>query len=97
MSGSDTITQLPHQGYLVRTQPNTTLQIGKLGEFLVSLKVKRVFVLAAQTPFALPSQKRLTEVLTKGGGEVVGAVDLRQGQDDVPLRDRPGAPGQART
>ena len=35
---------------------------------------KRVFVLAAQTPFALPSQKRLTELLPKGGGEVVGAV-----------------------
>ena len=74
VSGSDTITQLPHQGYLIRTQPNTNLQIGKLGEFLISLKVKRVFVLAAQTPFALPSQKRLTEVLPKGGGEVVGAV-----------------------
>jgi branched-chain amino acid transport system substrate-binding protein len=74
VSGSDTITQLPHQGYLIRTQPNTNLQIGKLGEFLISLKVKRVFVLAAQTPFAVPSQKRLTELLPKGGGEVVGAV-----------------------
>ena len=74
VSGSDTITQLPHLGYLVRTQPNTHLQIGKLGEFLLSLKVKRVFTLAAQTPFALPSQKRLAEVLTKGGSEQVGAV-----------------------
>src|SRR5688572_28843069 len=74
VSGSDTITQLPHQGYLIRTQPNTNLQIGKLGDFLISLKVKRVFVLAAQTPFAVPSQKRLTEILPKGGGEVVGGV-----------------------
>jgi branched-chain amino acid transport system substrate-binding protein len=74
VSGSDTITQLPHQGYLIRTQPNTHLQIGKLGDFLVSLKVRRVFVLAAQTPFAVPSQKRLTEILPRGGGEVVGAV-----------------------
>jgi ABC-type branched-subunit amino acid transport system substrate-binding protein len=74
VSGSDTITQLPHQGYLVRTQPNTHLQIGKLGDFLLSLKSKRVFVLAAQTPFALPSQKRLGEVLTKGGSELVGGV-----------------------
>jgi ABC-type branched-subunit amino acid transport system substrate-binding protein len=74
VSGSDTITQLPHLGYLVRTQPNTHLQIGKLGEFLLSLKMKRVFTLAAQTPFALPSQKRLAEVLTKGGSEQVGAV-----------------------
>jgi ABC-type branched-subunit amino acid transport system substrate-binding protein len=74
VSGSDTITQLPHQGYLIRTQPNTNLQIGKLGDFLVSLKVKRVFVLAAQTPFALPSQKRLQEILPKGGAELVGGV-----------------------
>ena len=74
VSGSDTITFLPHQGYLVRTQPNTHLQIGKLGEFLLSLKMKRVFVLAAQTPFAAPSQKRLTEVLTQGGSEMVGGV-----------------------
>ena len=74
VSGSDTITQLPHLGYLVRTQPNTHLQIGKLGEFLLSLKTKRVFTLAAQTPFAVPSQKRLAEVLTKGGSEQVGAV-----------------------
>jgi ABC-type branched-subunit amino acid transport system substrate-binding protein len=74
VSGSDTITQLPHNGYLVRTQPNTHLQIGKLGEFLLSLRVKRVFTLAAQTPFAVPSQKRLGEILPKGGAETVGSV-----------------------
>ena len=74
VSGSDTITQLPHQGYLIRTQPNTHLQIGKLGDFLVSLKVKRVFTLAAQTPFAVPSQKRLAEILPKGGAEVAGSL-----------------------
>ena len=27
VSGADTITQLPHQGYLIRTQPNTKLQV----------------------------------------------------------------------
>jgi len=74
VSGSDTITQLPHQGYLIRTQPNTHLQIGKLGQFMLSLKVKRVFVLAAQTPFAAPSYQRLGEILPKGGTELVGQV-----------------------
>src|ERR1051325_1313245 len=74
VSGSDTITLLPHQGYLVRTQPNTNLQIGKLGQFMLSLKVKRVFVLAAQTPFAAPSYQRLGEILPKGGTELVGQV-----------------------
>jgi branched-chain amino acid transport system substrate-binding protein len=74
VSGADSITQLPHQGYLVRTQPNTHLQIGKLGEFLLSLKAKRVFVLSAQTPYAVPAEKRLGEVLTKGGSAVIGHV-----------------------
>jgi ABC-type branched-subunit amino acid transport system substrate-binding protein len=74
VSGSDTITQLPHLGYLVRTQPNTNLQIGKLAEFILSVKSRRVFVLAAQTPFALPSQNRLKELLPKGGAELLGAV-----------------------
>src|SRR5581483_190032 len=27
VSGADSITQLPHQGYLIRTQPNTVLQV----------------------------------------------------------------------
>jgi branched-chain amino acid transport system substrate-binding protein len=74
VSGSDSITQLPHQGYLIRTQPNTHLQIGKLGDFLLRLKVKRVFILSAQTPFAMPSQSLLREILAKGGSELVGGV-----------------------
>jgi len=74
VSGSDTITQLPHQGYLIRTQPNTHLQIGKLGDFLLRLKVKRVFMASAQTPFAVPSQTLLREILAKGGSELVGSV-----------------------
>ncbi len=74
VSGSDTITKLPHQGYLIRTQPNTHLQIQRLGEFLIELGNKKVFVLAAQTPFALPSQERLTEVLKAGGSEMIGGV-----------------------
>src|SRR5881409_3555470 len=52
VSGSDSITQLPHQGYLVRTQPNTHLQVAKLSAFLLELRVKRLFILSAQTPFA---------------------------------------------
>jgi len=74
VSGSDTITQLPHQGYLIRTQPNTHLQISKLGDFLLRLKVKRVFMASAQTPFAVPSQTLLREILAKGGSELVGSV-----------------------
>src|SRR6059058_2528585 len=36
VSGADSITQLPHQGYLIRTQPNNHLQAAKHAEFIVS-------------------------------------------------------------
>jgi len=75
VSGSDTITLLPHHGYLVRTQPNSTLQMEKLAEFLgKDLGAKRVFILGAQTPFAKPNEERLTADLPKYGSELVGAL-----------------------
>src|SRR5499427_4642736 len=74
VSGADSITQLPHQGYLVRTQPNTHLQAAKLSAFVLQLGAKRVFILSAQTPFAEPTHKLLSESLPKGGAQVVGQV-----------------------
>jgi ABC-type branched-subunit amino acid transport system substrate-binding protein len=73
-SGSDTITQLPHQGYLVRTQPNSNLQATKHAEFIASLGVKRVYVMSIQAPFALPTQTRLEDVLAKNKSAMVGAL-----------------------
>src|SRR6185437_4963273 len=52
VSGSDTITKLPHHGYLIRTQPNTVLQSQKLAQFLGSIGVKRVYIMSIQAPFA---------------------------------------------
>ena len=43
VSGADSITLLPHQGYLIRTQPNNHLQAAKHAEFMSSLRAKRVF------------------------------------------------------
>jgi branched-chain amino acid transport system substrate-binding protein len=69
VSGADSITQLPHQGYLIRTQPNTTLQGRKFGEFCVAEKAKRVFFLSPQTPFAKSQFDNITEAVKKAGGE----------------------------
>jgi len=74
VSGADSITLLPHQGYLIRTQPNNHLQAAKHAEFMSSLRAKRVFCLSIQAPFAMPTQKRLAEVLPQGGSELVGAL-----------------------
>src|SRR5258707_12456291 len=50
-SGADSITLLPHQGYLIRTQPNTMLQGRKFGEYAIEKGAKRVFFVSPQTPF----------------------------------------------
>jgi branched-chain amino acid transport system substrate-binding protein len=74
VSGADSITKLPHHGYIIRTQPNTHLQSGRAAEFLVQQGSRRVFGLSAQTPFAVDSWNRLNEVLEKGGATGVGDI-----------------------
>jgi branched-chain amino acid transport system substrate-binding protein len=73
-SGADSITKLPHQGYLIRTQPNNHLQATKHAEFIASLGMKRVFVMSIQAPFAQPTQARLAEVLKQHGSAMIGAL-----------------------
>jgi branched-chain amino acid transport system substrate-binding protein len=68
VSGADSITQLPHQGFLVRTQPNTTLQGRKFGEFCIELGAKRAFFLTPQTPFADSQFDNITLAVKAGGG-----------------------------
>lgn len=74
VSGADSITQLPHQGYLIRTQPTTTLQGRKFGEFVIAEKAKRVFFLSPQTPFAKSQFDNITEAVKKGGGETASLI-----------------------
>ena len=74
VSGADSITKLPHQGYLVRTQPNTDLQITRVGEFLLSLGAKKAYTLVPQTPFAQSSIDVLAKTMTKGGGSHAGQI-----------------------
>jgi branched-chain amino acid transport system substrate-binding protein len=74
VSGADSITQLPHQGYLIRTQPNTKLQATRHGEFILSLGAKKVFVLGIQSPMADSVARQLQATLKAGGGDVVGSL-----------------------
>ena len=74
VSGADSITKLPHQGYLIRTQPNNHLQAGKHAEFIASLGVKRCFMMSIQAPFSQPTQERATEVLKQRGSQMVGTL-----------------------
>ncbi len=74
VSGADSITQLPHQGYLVRTQPNSTLQVTRSGEFMLSLGAKKVFTMIPQTPFAQTTFELMGKVLPKGGATHQGMI-----------------------
>jgi ABC-type branched-subunit amino acid transport system substrate-binding protein len=74
VSGADSITKLPHQGYLIRTQPNNHLQASKHAEFIAGLGMKRVFIMSIQAPFSAPTQQRLEEVLKQKGSQMVGSL-----------------------
>jgi branched-chain amino acid transport system substrate-binding protein len=96
VSGADSITQLPHNGWIIRTQPNSTLQITKLAEFLGGDRAaKRLFILAAQTPFAISNREILEREMPKYGGSVLGQViydrekTTFRSEVDQALRTRP--------
>jgi branched-chain amino acid transport system substrate-binding protein len=95
VSGADSITLLPHQGYLIRTQPNNHLQAQKHAEFIASVGAKRVFCLSIQAPFAVPTQERLKEVLPQHGSALIGALIYEKDKTtyrseiDQALRDKP--------
>lgn len=74
VSGADSITKLPHHGYIIRTQPNTELQSGRAAEYIAKSGAKRVFALSAQTPFAVDSYDRLAAILARNGAAAVGNV-----------------------
>jgi ABC-type branched-subunit amino acid transport system substrate-binding protein len=74
VSGADSITQLPHQGYLIRTQPNSKLQATAHADFIAGMGKKKVAVIGIQAPFALSTKEHLDTVLKSKGAKVVAHV-----------------------
>jgi branched-chain amino acid transport system substrate-binding protein len=73
-SGADSITALPHQGYIFRTQPTTNLQGSRVAQFALELGAKSVFFLGPQTPFAQSYLDVITATVTKAGGTAGGVI-----------------------
>jgi branched-chain amino acid transport system substrate-binding protein len=73
-SGADSITLLPHQGYLIRTQPNTLLQGRKFGEYAIERGAKRIFFISPQTPFAKSQFDSITAAAQKAGFETASLI-----------------------
>ncbi len=74
VSGSDSITHLPHNGYLIRTQPNNQLQATSHAKFIIHHGAKKIFILSIQAPFTEPTQRYLTETLTPAGVAIAGSL-----------------------
>jgi ABC-type branched-subunit amino acid transport system substrate-binding protein len=74
VSGADSITQLPHQGYLIRTQPTSKLQATAHADFIAGLGKKKVAVIGIQAPFALSTKEHLDAVLKSKGAKVVAHI-----------------------
>src|SRR6185503_15343803 len=74
VSGADSITQLPHQGFLIRTQPTSKLQATSHAEFVAGMGHTKVAVIGIQAPFALSTKEHLDNVLKTKGASVVAHV-----------------------
>jgi branched-chain amino acid transport system substrate-binding protein len=73
-SGADSITRLPHKGFIFRTEPGAELQVEQITDFMLAEGAKRLAYMGPQTPFTEPSIKRMTEVATKAGAEVASVI-----------------------
>ncbi len=58
---ADSIAQMPHQGYFVRTQPNTELQGRQFANFAIGNGIKHFFLMMPQTPFTETTFKGVKE------------------------------------
>jgi len=73
-SGADSITKLPHEGYIIRTEPMNNLGARKIAQLTPEIGAKRVYVMSVQAPFAAPTQAGLRKALPDHGVEVVGTL-----------------------
>ncbi|WP_085026438.1 ABC transporter substrate-binding protein [Ensifer aridi] len=73
-SGADSITKLPHEGYIFRTSPTVTLQGTRVGKYALELGAKKMFFLGPQTPFAQSYIDIISKLFADAGGEGSGLI-----------------------
>jgi branched-chain amino acid transport system substrate-binding protein len=74
VSGADSITELPHGGFIARTQPNSKLQIRVAGDFMVEEGAQAMAWIGPQTPFAASSIEILEEIAGASGGTMESLI-----------------------
>jgi branched-chain amino acid transport system substrate-binding protein len=68
-SGADSITHLPHLGYIARTNPTSTLLGQKFAQWSLDLGGKNIFYMSPQTPFANAMYDAVKAVIDPAGGK----------------------------
>ena len=74
LAAADSITQLPHQGYVARTQPSTSLQALQFGRLAVSEGIRHLFVLMPRTLFAEATIKQIASYCEGNGVKVSSLI-----------------------
>jgi branched-chain amino acid transport system substrate-binding protein len=67
IAASDTLAELPHQGYFIRTNVHVALQGQHIANWAVAQGAKNIFVLLAQNPFSEPMRKGFVSVTDPKG------------------------------
>lgn len=86
VSGADSITLLPHQGFLIRTQPTSKLQATAHGEFIWAQGGRKVGIIGIQAPFAMANKEHLEATLKPKGGEIVAHIIYEKDKPTYRLR-----------
>ena len=74
ISAADTLAELPHQGYFVRTQPHTVLQGKQFAKFILSQNAKSAYLIMPQTPFTESVFKTIREEVEPKGVKITSAI-----------------------
>jgi branched-chain amino acid transport system substrate-binding protein len=74
ISAADSLAQLPHQGYFVRTQPHTELQGKEFGRVILAMGVKSAYLIMPQTPFTETVFKAIRETVEPKGVKVQSVI-----------------------
>jgi branched-chain amino acid transport system substrate-binding protein len=79
IASSDSLVDLPTQGYFVRTQPHTALQGARFAEFAIKHDTRHLYLLAPQQPYTEPVFKAITAIAAAKGIAVSSLIyDIRK-------------------
>jgi branched-chain amino acid transport system substrate-binding protein len=74
ISAADSIAELPHQGYFVRTQPHTALQAQQFAKFAIGESAKHFYLMMGQTPFTETVFKNIRDLCEPKGIKVSSVI-----------------------